>query len=108
MEPLLVLAMAAVLAVFGFAAFAQIKAIYHFMRYWGGMTPKQRWSLSLLGPFALAWNRGLPDELLRHRSLFFKWEGIFSLVFALIATVDFAFKYQTGEPLFSRSADAKR
>jgi len=108
MEPLLVLAIAVVLAVFGFGAFAQIKALYHFFRYWGGMKPDQRWSLSLLGPFALVWNRGLSEDVLRHRALFFKWEGIFILVFALIVAVDFGFKYHTGQPLFSPSPDAKR
>jgi len=108
MEPLLVLAIAAVLGVFGFAAFAQIKALYHFVKYWGGMNPNQRWSLSLLGPFALVWNRGLPEDVLRHRGLFFKWEGIFLLVFALIVVVDFGFKHHTGQSLFSNSNDGKR
>ena len=106
MEPLLILEIASVLAVFGFTAFAQIKALYHFIKYWGGMRPNQRWSVSLLGPFALAWNRGLSEDALRHRGLFFKWEGIFLIVFALIIVVDFGFEYHTGQPLFSSSGGA--
>jgi len=108
MDPLLALALAGIVAVFAFAGFAQIKALYHFTRYMGAMTPKQRWSLSFLGPFALACNKGLSEDVLRHRSLFFKWELIFLLVVGLMAVADFGFKYQTGQPLFSAPSDAKR
>ncbi len=102
MKALVVVAISGVVALFAFAAFAQLKAMYHFTKYMGSMTLKQRWSLSFLGAFALFWNRGLSDEVFRHRSLFFKWEGIFLLTFALIAAVDFGFRLQPS------SADAKR
>ena len=84
----------AVVAVFGVAAFAQIKAVYHFIRWWSGVTPGQRWGLSFLGPFALLWNRRLPEEALRHRALFIKWEAVFLLMFAVIAIGDFLMKHQ--------------
>jgi hypothetical protein len=81
-------------AVFGLGAFAQIKAIYHFIKWWAAVTPKQRWGLSLLGPLALLWKRGLPEESLRHRALFVKWEGVFIAVFAAVAIGDFVIKQQ--------------
>ena len=78
----------ALIAIFGFAAFAQIKAIYHFVRYWGGMSVQQRVGLSLLGMFALLWDKGIPNEALRHRSLFLKWEGIFVATIVPLVILD--------------------
>lgn len=108
MDAALIAAMTGLAAVVGLAVFAQIKALYHFVKWWSGVGPERRWKLSLLGPFAILWNRGLTDEALRQRALFIKWEGVFLLMFALIAIGDVAMKQQPNNFIPASATDGKR